>query len=148
MSDAIKGIVKLGKLKVQQANTIITRVSKVNLDSSVQVERLIEYASRVFERANYQDRLNEAFSYKRAIRKLLKTNNQAQVVGMANEFTKLDPSLVENIDEYIDIAEKVKNAVAPSRSKTFTIDDKNYFDMVLKQAANIEAVSKFVKDEL
>ena len=156
LSDAIKGIVKLGKLKVQQANTIITRVSKVNLDSSVQVERLIEYASRVFERANYQDRLNEAFSYKRAIRKLLKTDNQAPVVGMANEFTKLDPSLVENIEEYIDIAEKVKKAVAPSRAKPFILDKENYFDidpakgfdMALKQATNIEAVSKFVKDEL
>ena len=156
LSNAIKGMVKLGKLKTTQADTIITRVSKVNLDSSVQVKRLIEYASRVFERANYQDRLNDAFSYKRAIRKLLKTNNQAPVVGMANEFTKLDPSMVENIEEYIDIAEKVKNAVAPSRAKKFTLDKENYFDtdpakgfdMVLKQAANIEAVSKFVKGEL
>jgi len=67
---------------------------------------------------------------------------------MANEFTKLDPSMVENIEEYIDIAEKVKNAVAPSKSKTSTINDNIYFEMVLKQAANIEAVSKFVKDEL
>jgi ribosomal protein S18 acetylase RimI-like enzyme len=148
LSDAIKGMVKLGKLKVSQASTIIKRVSQVNLDNPVMVERLIDYAAKVFERADYQEKLDRAFSYKRAIKKLLKTNNQAQVVGMANEFTKLDPSMVENIEEYIDIAEKVKKAVAPSRAKTFTIDNDNYFDMVLKQATNIEAVSKFVKNEL
>jgi hypothetical protein len=148
LSDAIKGMVKLGKLKVSQASTIIKRIGYVTLDSTVQVDRLIDYAAKVFERADYQEKLDRAFSYKRAIRKLLKTNNQAQVVGMANEFTKLDPSMVENIEEYIDIAEKVKNAVAPSRSKTSTINDNIYFEMVLKQAANIEAVSKFVKDEL
>jgi len=148
LSDAIKGMVKLGKLKVSQAATIIKRVSQVNLDNPVMVDRLIDYAAKVFERADYQEKLDRAFSYKRAIKKLLKTNNQAQVVGMANEFTKLDPSLVENIDEYIDIAEKVKKAVAPSKAKTFTIDNDNYFDMVLKQATNIEAVSKFVKNEL
>ena len=156
LSDAIKGMVKLGKLKVSQASTIIKRVSQVNLDNPVMVERLIDYAAKVFERADYQERLDRAFSYRRAIKKLLKTDNQAQVVGMANEFTKLDPSMVENIDEYIDIAEKVKNAVAPSKAKPFILDKENYFDtdtakgfdMILKQATNIEAVSKFVKDEL
>lgn len=156
LSDAIKGMVKLGKLKVSQASTIIKRVSQVNLDNPVMVDRLIDYAAKVFERADYQERLDNAFSYRRDIKSLLKTDNQAQIVGMANEFAKIDPSMVENIDDYIAMAEIVKNAVAPSRAKKFTLDKENYFDtdpakgfdMVLKQAANIEAVSKFVKGEL
>jgi len=156
LGDAIKGMVKLGKLKATQAVTIIKRVSQVNLDNPVMVERLIDYASRVFERADYQERLDRAFSYRRAIRRLLKSDNQAQVIGMANQFTKIDPSMVENIDEYIAMADIVKNAVAPSRAKKFTLDKENYFDtdsakgfdMVLRQAANIETVSNFVKDVL
>jgi hypothetical protein len=104
------------------------------------VDRLIDYAAKVFERADYQERLDNAFSYRRAIKRLLKSENQAQVVGMANEFAKIDPSMVENIDDYIAMAEIVKNAVAPSRVKGL--------DVVLKEAANIEAVSNFSKDAL
>ena len=140
LSDAIKGMVKLGKLKVSQASTIIKRVGQVNLDNPVMVDRLIDYASKVFERADYQERLDKAFSYRRDIKSLLKTDNQAQVVGMANEFAKIDPSMVENIDDYIAMAEIVKNAVAPSKVKVL--------DVVLKEAANIEAVSNFSKDAL
>jgi len=140
LSDAIKGMVKLGKLKVSQASTIIKRVSQVNLDNPVMVDRLIDYAAKVFERADYQERLDNAFSYRRAIKKLLKSDNQAQVVGMANEFAKIDPSMVENIDDYIAMAEIVKNAVAPSKIKGL--------DVVLKESANIEAVSNFSKDAL
>ena len=140
LSDAIKGMVKLGKLKVSQASTIIKRVSQVNLDNPVMVDRLIDYAAKVFERADYQERLDNAFSYRRAIKRLLKSDNQAQVVGMANEFAKIDPSMVENIDDYIAMAEIVKNAVAPSKIKGL--------DVVLKESANIEAVSNFSKDAL
>ena len=140
LSDAIKGMVKLGKLKVSQASTIIKRVSQVNLDNPVMVDRLIDYAAKVFERADYQERLDNAFSYRRAIKKLLKSDNQAQVVGMANEFAKIDPSMVENIDDYIAMAEIVKNAVSPSKIKGL--------DVVLKESANIEAVSNFSKDAL
>ena len=140
LSDAIKGMVKLGKLKVSQASTIIKRVGQVNLDNPVMVDRLIDYASKVFERADYQERLDKAFSYRRDIKSLLKTDNQAQVVGMANEFAKIDPSMVENIDDYIAMAEIVKNAVAPSKVKVL--------DVVLKEAANIELVSNFSKDAL
>ena len=140
LSDAIKGMVKLGKLKVSQASTIIKRISNINLDNPVMVERLIDYAAKVFDRADYQERLDRAFSYRRAIKRLLKSDNQAQVVGMANQFAKIDPSMVENIDDYIAMAEIVKNAVAPSRVKGL--------DVVLKEAANIEAVSNFSKDAL
>jgi hypothetical protein len=48
--------------------------------------------------------------------------------------------MVENIDDYIAMAEIVKNAVAPSKVKGL--------DVVLKEAANIEAVSNFSKDAL
>lgn len=140
LSDAIKGMVKLGKLKVSQASTIIKRISNINLDNPVMVERLIDYAAKVFDRADYQERLDRAFSYRRVIKRLLKSDNQAQVVGMANQFAKIDPSMVENIDDYIAMAEIVKNAVAPSRVKGL--------DVVLKEAANIEAVSNFSKDAL
>ncbi len=140
LSDAISNMVKLGKIKTPQAGVLIKRISYLNLDNPVMVERFTNYAERVFQRADYQDRLSKAFALRKSIRKDLKTDNQAEVVGMAKEFTKIDPSLVEDIDAYMEIAEKVKNAVKPSRRK-----DEEY---VMKQAANIADISEFSKNEI
>jgi hypothetical protein len=140
LATAISGMVKTGKIKATQAATLIKRISNLNLDNPVMVERFVNYAERVFERADYQETLSKAFETRKSIRKLLKTDNQAEVVGMAKEFTKIDPSMVEDIDAYLEIAEKVKNAVKPSRTKGE--------EVVLKQAANISQISEYSKKEI
>ena len=140
LAAAISGMVKTGKVKASQAAVLVKRVSNLNLDNPVMVERFTNYAQRVFERADYQQRLNDAFAIRKGIRKALKTDNQAEVVGMAKEFTKIDPSLVEDIDAYMEIAEKVKNAVKPSRVKGL--------DVVMKESANIAEVSEYTNEEI
>jgi hypothetical protein len=137
---AISGMVKTGKIKASQAAVLVKRVSNLNLDNPVMVERFTNYAQRVFERADYQQRLDDAFAIRKRIRKLLKTDNQAEVVGMAKEFTSIDPSLVEDIDAYMEMAEKVKNAVKPSRVKGL--------DVVMKEAANIAEISEYTNEEI
>jgi hypothetical protein len=131
---------KAGKIKAQQADFLIKRISYLNLDNPVMVDRFVDYAGRVFERAEYQDILSKAFKVRSDIRKLLKTKNQAQVVGMAKAFSKIDPSMVEDIDAYMEMADKVKNAVKPSRIKGF--------DVALKEATNIETITEYTKDEI
>jgi hypothetical protein len=140
LADAIGGMVKTGKIKAPQAATLVNRISNLNLDNPVMVERFVNYAERVFERAEYQQTLDNAFSIRKSIRKALKTDNQAEVVGMAKAFTKIDPSMVEDIDAYIEMAEKVKNAVKPSRVKGL--------DVVMKEAANIAEISEYTNNEI
>ena len=140
LATAISGMVKTGKIKTAQAGVLIKRISNLNLDNPVMVERFVDYASKVFDRADYQQRLDDAFSVRKSIRKLLKTDNQAEVSGMAKAFTKIDPSMVEDIDAYIEMAEKVKNAVKPSRVKGL--------DVVMKEAANIAEISEYTNNEI
>jgi hypothetical protein len=140
LATAISGMAKTGKIKTAQASVLIKRISNLNLDNPVMVERFVDYASKVFDRADYQQRLDDAFSVRKGIRKLLKTDNQAEVSGMAKAFTKIDPSMVEDIDAYIEMAEKVKNAVKPSRVKGL--------DVVMKEAANIAEISEYTNEEI
>ncbi len=140
LATAIGNMVKTGKMKASQAAVLVKRVSSLNLDNPVMVERFTNYAQRVFERADYQQRLDDAFAIRKSIRKLLKTDNQAEVVGMAKEFAAVDPSLVEDIDAYIEMADKVKNAVKPSRVKGL--------DVVMKESANIAEISEYTKEEI
>jgi hypothetical protein len=140
LADVVRAMSKAGKIKAQQADFLIKRISYLNLDNPVMVDRFVDYAGRVFERAEYQDILSKAFKIRADIRKLLKTKNQAQVVGMAKAFSKIDPSMVDDIDAYMEMADKVKNAVKPSRIKDF--------DVALKEATNIENISEYTKDEI
>jgi hypothetical protein len=140
LATAISGMVKTGKMKSSQAAVLVKRVSNLNLDNPVMVERFVNYAERVFERADYQQRLDDAFSIRKSIRKALKTDNQAEVVGMAKEFSKIDPSMVDDIDAYIEMADKVKNAVKPSRVKGL--------DVVMKESANIAEISEYTNKEI
>jgi hypothetical protein len=142
LSTAIKGLVKLGKLTTRQAATIINRVSVVNLDNQVMVNRLADYAARVFEKADYQERLSRAFSFRKGIRKLLKGDIQAEVVGMAKKFSKIDPSMVDDIEKYLEMAEIVKNAIKPSR-----INRKDG-DVNMRESMNIDSVSEFTNDAI
>jgi hypothetical protein len=140
LAAAISGMVKTGKIKASQAAVLVKRVSSLNLDNPVMVERFTNYAQRVFERADYQQRLDDAFKIRKGIRKDLKTDNQAEVSGMAKAFTKIDPSLVEDIDAYMEMADKVKNAVKPSRVKGL--------DVVMKESANIAEISEYTNEEI
>jgi hypothetical protein len=136
---AISAMVKDGKISTRQSNSIINKIGKVNLDNPVMVERLINYAEKVFLRADYQERLSEASKIRKSIRRALKSKElQAEVAGMAKMFTKVDPFLVEDIDQYISNAENVLNAVRPVRG----------LEVAIRQAADIAAINEFVTEQI
>jgi hypothetical protein len=94
LAAAINKMAKLGSIKAKQAEVLLKRISTINLDNPVMVERFTDYAEKVFNKADYQNTLTNAFALRKSIRRLLKTDNQAQVVGMAREFAQIDPSMV------------------------------------------------------
>jgi hypothetical protein len=139
LATAITNMVRQGKLTAVQARSIINKVSRVNLDNPIMVDRLINYADKVFQRADYQERLSEASKIRKSIRRALKSKElQAEVVGMAKMFTKVDPFLVEDIDQYISNAENVLNAVRPVRGT----------EVAIRQAADIAAINEFTTEQI
>ena len=134
LATAITGMVRQGKITAVQARSIINKVSRVNLDNPVMVDRLISYAERVFDRADYQETLSKAAKIRKSIKKAMKSKDlQAEVAAMAKKFSGVDPFMVEDIDQYIENADKVLNAVRPVRET----------DVPLRQAADIEAISEY-----
>ena len=59
---------------------------------------------------------------------------------MAKQFTNIEPSMVEDIDKYIEVAEEVYNAVKSSRQKGA--------GYIYKEAANIGEVNKYSTEQL
>jgi hypothetical protein len=136
----IKSMVRSGKITTKQAAVITDRASSINLENPVIVQRFLDYVSKVFADANYQEKLSNAFSTRKAIRRLTKSNNQAEVIGMAKAFLNIDPSMVEDIDTYNEIAESIKNAMAPSVVRGEQVK--------FKQPANIADVNEYTMEEL
>ena len=136
----IKSMVRSGKITIKQSASITDRASSINLDNPVIVQRFLDYVAKVFADANYQEKLRNAFTTRKAIRRLTKSNNQAEVIGMAKMFLNIDPSMVEDIDTYNEIADSIKNAMAPSVVRGEQVK--------FKQPANIADVNEYTMDEL
>lgn len=138
----VNGMKRNGSINVNQATALAKRIVNTNLDNPVMVKRMLDYAERLFKRADYQEVLKNAFGLRNKIRKAAKSKGklQAEVAGMAKKFSKIDPSLVEDIDLYMEIAEKVYGAVRPVRLiKT---------GLVTKIAADIAKISEYQAEEI
>lgn len=116
LAAAINAMVSSGALTARQAEIIIRRVNLVNLDNPVMVERLLDYAEKVFKDAEYASKLKTAKNLQSTAKSLSKNKEKnAEVRDLAKEFGKIDPSMAENIDEYIEIASEVVEGVKGSR---------------------------------
>jgi hypothetical protein len=128
--DNLKG---KGKITSTQAAVMVKRFSKVNVLSEKSVNRFIDYATKVLNDANYNTKLNEARKTLSSLKKLSKNaEKNADLRAVASEFVKIDPSMVENIDEYNDIAKELKTAVDGSkirRANTKIVDTVNINDV-------------------
>lgn len=139
LAAAITGMVRQGKITSVQARSIINKVSRVNLDNPVMVDRLISYAERVFDRADYQETLSKAAKIRKAIKKAMKSKDlQAEVAGVAKRFSSVDPFMVEDIDQYIETAEKMLNAVRPVRET----------EVPLRQATDIYEINEYATAQI
>jgi hypothetical protein len=71
-------------------------------------DRFVDYMANVFQSAEYADKVKEATKLRKTIRKAAKNpDNQAESSKLAKTFAEIDPSRVENIDDYLNNAEQM-----------------------------------------
>ena len=150
--EVVKSMAKTGKITVDQATVIMKKIGNLNLDNPTMVSRFIDYAGKVFERADYQQRLSTANGIKKKIKKSLKKDRQAETIAMAKEFSKIDPSTISDIDAYIDMANTVYESMIPSgtrgMSESLALSETKGINIVIRESANIDQVSKYTEGAL
>jgi hypothetical protein len=113
ISTALRAMTGRGVISARQATTILARYDKMNILNPVMRDRFVDYMSNVLQTAEYLDKIREASKLRRAIKKASKSaDNQAEVSKMAKDFAGIDPSRVEDIDQYIENATQVLNSAA------------------------------------
>lgn len=106
LSEGIKEILESnelkGKLTERQTKSIINHARRVKTEN--QLAKFEQRIKKIFEDANYEEKLERAEKLRKQIRRK-KSPNSAII-----EFSQIDPSDVNSIDQYISVAEKVKSA--------------------------------------
>ena len=121
ISNAISALQAVGKINIAKAKSLINKISTVDLNKAIQVEKVLAYVEKVFTKADYDAKLSEAESLRKSIKNLSKTEKlDVYPVEAAKRFLEIDPVLVEDIESYIEEAKKVKDGVTPS-TKTKTM---------------------------
>jgi hypothetical protein len=143
----IRDLRKLGKINKIQEQAILNRLGNTNVLSEKSTRRLIDYVTKVYNNADYAQRLTDAQKLRKKIRSLSRDKTKdANLRDLAAKFGKLDPSLAKNIEVYNDMAAKIKEAVDGSKisgqkvrfANTVNIQDATeYINVEEKSQANI-----------
>ena len=139
LAKEIRDLASTGKITVNQAANVIARFGKVNMLSEISVSSFVDYMTKVFADAEYASKLSAAKNLKSSIASLSKNKEKnADLRELAKQFIEIDPSMVDDIDAYNDMASKIKEAVSGSSIKTQnvnlarTVDIENALEYISK----------------
>ena len=115
LSNAINALQAAGKINIPKAKSLIKKISTVDLDKAINVERVLSYVDKVFKKAVNDAKLNQAKDLRDEIKTLAKREKlDISPRAAAERFTQLDLVLIEDIDDYIKRATAVRDGVKPS----------------------------------
>ena len=118
LSNTIKEMETTGKISAAKAKVILNKIGKLNLDSKVAVEKFIDYVGKIFADAEYANKLNTAKGTRSQIRKLSKSKEKfANLRDLGSKFAGIDPSMIEDIDEYNEMATLIRDSIKGSTTR-------------------------------
>lgn len=149
ISNTLRGMAGRGVISAKQASAILARYDRMNILNPDMRDRFVDYMANVFESAEYADKVKEANKLRKTIRKAAKSpDNQAESSKLAKSFAEIDPSRVENIDDYINNAEQMLKAVSRKTGDVKMRSLINMTDMVSYIDEEIQAQREQIKNEI
>jgi hypothetical protein len=141
LSKGIKALTSRGTITDSQAKNVLRKFSKVNMFSQKSIDSFIDYMTNVFANAEYASKLSQATGLKKDISKLAKNKDKnANLRDLAQQFIKIEPSMVEDIDAYNDMASKIKEAIKGSTIRGEKVK--------FASTVNIENASEYINETI
>jgi len=132
-----------GQITANQAKVLLNRFANVNTANPDMVDRYLDYAEKVFDDADYADKLNEAREINRKVNKAIKSREVESELRMAaKEFTKANVTKVEDIDAHLEMGRRLLDATSSSGIgiKEGEISDRT------RKAINIKELSDYTDE--
>lgn len=126
-----------GKVNTRQVKALAKAATNLNFASPKSVFEFANRVEKTIVDAEYNEKLDKAKSVRGKLK--VRPNTFASDKARVKEFKKLDPSKAESIEEYTEIAEKIRNAIkSPRRTAK---------DVTLQTTMNYEEVDAYIKKE-
>ena len=110
LQGAIDLVLKAGNITTKKANSLLKKVSNVNLYNAKKVQDVIDFTTRAMNDAEYSNKLDKAKKLQASIKKKLK-GKDAGLSDAAKKFTQVNPSNVNDIDIYLEKASEISNGL-------------------------------------
>ena len=141
LAEVINGMATAGTLTAKKVEVMLRKINALNVDSIQAVEKFIDYASKVFADAEYGAKLSEANSTRKKIKRLSKNKDKAaNLRDLGSKFADIDPSMVDDIDLYNEIASKIAESIEGSKIRT---DDVKFANIIREMD-----VSQYINETL
>ena len=141
LTKEIKELASSGKITANQAANVLRAFSKTNVLSTTSVSRFTDYMSKIFSDAEYSSKLSEANKLRKEIKGFSKKEEKnANLRDLAQQFVKINPSLVEDINTYNEVASRLEESIKGS-----TIKGQN---VKFAETVNIDETMDFVKKSI
>lgn len=132
INDKVKDIEANGKITNKQAKAIVSKISKVNLNNNSAVDNALDYITKVFEDAEFSDKIKIAYKTNKSVsinlgRGDFGINNSLGPVLRTVLNIPVESLSTENIDSYNSFLSKLSN-----RSRVIPLEEANK----LSQEAN------------
>ena len=114
LRDAIKSLLKEGNITNKKAVSLIKKVSSVNLNNAKKVQDVIDFVEKAMDDSSYSGKLSKAVALSKSIKKNLK-DKEASLSDSAKQFTLINPSVVSDIDAYLELAQSVKDGLMKTK---------------------------------
>jgi hypothetical protein len=132
-----------GKITANQAKALLNRFANVNTANPDMVDRYLDYAEKVFNDADYADKLNEAREINKKVKKAIKSREVESDLRMAaKKFTDANVTKVEDIDAHLEMGRRLLDATSSSGIgiKEGEISDRT------RKAINIKELSDYTDE--
>ena len=144
LADVVRKMATEGKISVNRVAALINKIGKLNLDSQTAVDKFIDYAGKLFADAEYANKLNTANTTRKQLRSLSKNKDKAaNLRDLAKQFSEIDPSMVEDIDEYNRVASLIKESIKGSTTRGA---DTKFANMV-KESDAMKYINKTMEEQ-
>ncbi len=139
LQGAIDAVLKAGNITTKKANSLLKKVSNVNLYNAKKVQDVIDFTERAMNDAEYSNKLDKAKKLQSSIKKKLK-GKEAGLSDSAKRFSEVNPSNVADIDNYLEKASQVVDGLKPTRKPSKG-------DLKITKPFDINKIDEYSKNE-
>jgi hypothetical protein len=138
ISDSVKAMQTNGKLSIRQFSSIMSALKGMNMDNKFMVDKFVDYVGNVIAKAEFAEKQAQAATIRKQIKKSFK-GKANPFVAVAKGFSEINPKWVDDIDEYLEVADKVKQSLRPTTVREGEIK--------FKKEADVQEVGAYVAQE-